>query len=322
MHEYSGQVIESQCDYFTVSAHGEDRAATLEAYGRHLQKEAEAEGNDPSPWRTMGYAGTHCGHIDLGRRDSHSVILRVSGHPAGGCLSTALSAADNVTRLDVAVTWRAEPPDPLLGMNAYSLAELFLREHPRAGVPSQKRDALGGCTTYLNDQRSPYYARIYNKEAERLARNDPELAEHYRACWRYEVECHDARAMAVAEALDAREDTAIFCQQWVWDWFTKRGIPPAFPEAGAVALVEGFHRHTDDETRLRHLARNVAPTVRRLATRGKLPAVREALGLDSSNLLLTELERLKSQPWPTMGTVARVNGREKGDTSDGHGDTS
>lgn len=316
MTHYSGTVIEAQADWLTCSAHGDETSERLEDYARHLLEVEVSKGNHRAPWHSMGYAGQHSGQIDWGRRDGHSVIFRASGQSATDVLDEALSLADHVTRLDLALTWRAEPVDPLLGANAYSLAELFFREHPRAAVPSQKRDALGGCTTYLGDRRSPYYARIYNKEAERLSRQDERTAEHYRACWRYEVEAHDDRAMALATALADHDERSPWIQQWLYEWFTKRGVPPAFPETGADALVPGFHRRTDDETRLRHLARNVAPTVARLRANGQHDRTLRALGLAPEEELLRELQGLTSLPWPTMGRsgprVTRQGGEPNG----------
>jgi hypothetical protein len=179
-----------------------------------------------------------------------------------------------------------------MGANAYSNAFIHWKAHPQAAMPSATLDAAGGYTCYIGDRRSPYYARVYNKEAERESRHDPDLAAHYQGCWRWEVEAHDARAMALAHAVEGFNDRAAFVQQWLYEWFTQRGIPPAFPPSGAVALVPGFHRRTDDDTRLRHLARNVRPTVAKLRARGKAAQVREALGLDPGEAALRQLQSI------------------------------
>lgn len=300
-------------DWLTCTAHGDEASARLEDYGRYLLKEEADKGNDKSPWHSMGYVGLHAGHIDSGRRDGHSTILRISGGPAEGHLSTALSLADHVTRVDLAVTWRAAPADPHIGQNVYTMAELFLAQHPRAGVPSFTGDALGGYTCYIGDRRSPYYARVYNKEAERLSRNDRDLAKHYQACWRYEVEAHDERAMVLATAAADRDDRAAFTQQWLYEWFRSRGIATVFPESGADALVPGFHRRTDDESRLRHLAKNVAPTVARLRRRGRTQEVREALGFDPGADLIRQLGHLLARYDVTLPPSGTENDPPKGE---------
>lgn len=279
MTDYTSGVIESQVDWLTASAHAEASSDRLEEVGAALQLAAEIDGNKRVAWRSMGFVGHHVGQVDVGRRDRRQVIVRLSGQAAADYLPTVLPLADTVTRLDVAVTWRAAPPDLHIGANAYTLADLWWREHPRSALPSQKRDSAGGCTTYLGDRRSPYYARLYNKEAERESRKDRDQAEHYRGCWRYEVESHDSYAGRLAEAVTTAPRQAEWIQQWMWDYWTNHGVPPAFPPSGAVALLPGFHRRTDDERRLTHLTRNVAPTVRELLSRGREADVRRALGL-------------------------------------------
>jgi len=292
MAEHTSGVVEAQVDYLTCSAHSDDGARRLSALAQELLAGAEAAGDKRTGWRSMGYIGDHAGHIDWGRRDERQAILRISGHPAAGELTRALSCADYVSRLDVAVTWRATPPDPHLGANAYSNAEAWYATHPRAAVPSHTTDAKGGYTMYLGDRRSPYFGRVYNKEAERASRQDADLAAHYAGCWRYEVEAHDSRAVALADAICTAEDRPAWVQQWLWDFYSSRGIPPMFPASGAVALLPGFHRRTDDESSLRHLERNVRPTLKRLRAHGRDADLRIALGLDPGEDSLRQLRLL------------------------------
>ena len=292
MTDHSSAVIESQVDWLTCSAHSEDRSRQLSDLADDLLTGAEAAGNHRVGWRSMGYLGYHCGQIDWGRRDERQAILRVTGGSAHTHLRRVLEVSDYVSRLDVAVTWRAAPPDPHIGRNAYSLADLWYRKHPRAMQPSFHGDAAGGYTCYLGDRRSPYYARIYNKEAERASRQDDTLAQHYAGCWRYEVEAHDQRAVALASAVADSGQRADWIQEWLYQFFTTRGITTPFPATGEAVLVAGFHRRSDDQTRLRHLARNVAPTVARLQARGLGREAREALGLEPGEKLLTRLEQL------------------------------
>lgn len=279
MTEYTSGVIESQVDWLTCSAHSDASSDRLIDVGQALALAAELDGNKATAWRSMGFVGQHCGQIDWGRRDRRQAIVRLSGQAAAAYLPAILPLADTVTRLDVAVTWRAVPADPHIGRNAYSLAALWYGEHPRSALPSQTGDAAGGFTCYLGDRRSPYYARLYNKEAERASRDDADQAKHYAGCWRYEVESHDSYAGRLAEAVTTADDPPAFIQEWLYQYWTTHGVPPAFPPSGASALLPGFHRRTDDERRLRHFARNVAPSVRGLVARGREADVRRILGL-------------------------------------------
>lgn len=286
-------VVESQVDYLTCSTHSEKRSLMLDAWGDELIEGQESLGNRRQGWRSMGYVGYHAGDVDWGRRDDRCSILRVSGGRAKDLLTRAATIADNFSRLDVAVTWRAVPADPHLGANAYSLASAHFSAHRRAAEPTNITSPTGGTTCYLGDRRSPYFARIYNKEAERASKNDKKLREWYEGCWRYEVEAHDSRALALATAVADAPDRGAWIQSWLHDWFTERGIPPAFPTSGAQAILPGFHRRTDDESSLRHLERNVRPTLRRLAAHGREDDLRDALEMTPFKALADQLAYLR-----------------------------
>jgi hypothetical protein len=314
MTEHTSSVIEAQVDYLTCSAHSEERSLRLDALADYLIEGQEALGNKRAGWRSMGYVGYHAGDIDWGRRDDRQSILRVSGGRAAELLSRAISVADNFSRLDVAVTWRAVPPDPWLGRNAYSNAEAWYHQHTNAARPMATGDADGGFTCYLGDPRSPYYGRIYNKEAERASQRDKAMRDRYQGCWRYEVEAHDSRALALATAIGDQEDRDSWIQQWSHDFWTKRGIPPMFPPTGAAAILPGFHRRTDDESSLRHLAKNVRPTLKRLKAHGRENDLRDALEMSPFKSLADQLAYLRSV-YPGMLPNVRPDERPtKGDT--------
>lgn len=290
MTDHRGSVIESQVDWITCSAHGEDPARALLDLGQQLAKEEKARGGHTSRWRCMGYEGTHVGRVEYGSRDKASTILRLSGQLAGEEWTDALSVADQVTRLDIAVTWRADPPDPMLGRNAYTLAEMFHSAHPRFSLPSFHGDAVGGYTMYLGKRASDYYLRLYNKEAESIAADDKESAERYRACWRYELEVKGHMAKALADTLADQDDQPLWVQQYIYQWCRAHGVEPAFGEFGPRRLLPGFRRRSDDDSKLQHLRKNVRPTVDRLRQNGREHDLRDALGFDATADLLRQLE--------------------------------
>jgi hypothetical protein len=302
----SGRVIEAQVDWLTVSAHSEERSRKLSDFADDLLTGEVAAGNHKTGWRSMGYEGFHSGHIDWGRRDDRQAILRVSGGPADALLVPALALADNCSRLDLCVTWRAAPPDPHIGANAYSLAFLFHQTHSRSARPEFQGDADGGYTCKVGNRRSPFHGRLYNKEAERASRLDADLAKHYQACWRYEVEAHDARALALATMVAERVERPAAIQQYLYDWWNTHGVPTAFPESGADALELGFHRRSDDETRLRHLERNVRPTIKRLRAHGREDDLRERLGFASGAKEIAELRELLARHRAILDSVGQA----------------
>jgi hypothetical protein len=287
MADSTGSIIESQVDWLTCSAHGEEAAENLYLYAEALGEVEQNRGNRVKPWRMMGYEGKHIGSVEFGRRDSASCLLRLIGQRAADELDTALSVAHDVTRLDIAVTWRAEPPDERLGDNAYTLAEQWYRAHPRSSLPSRFSDAAGGSTVYLGARASENFFRLYNKEQEARHQGDTKGVDRYRACWRYELETKGPLAKNLATLVETRQDRAHFVRDYIVSWVEAHGITAPFVAGQPVALLPGFRRRSDEESRLRHLARNVRPTVDWFREQGKIEAALDALGLSDSYQALT-----------------------------------
>jgi len=275
----SGTVIESQADWLTVAAHGRDAARNLLDLGQYLAVDERNAGNRQKRWRNMGYEGWHVGRVEYGQRDEDATELRLIGDLAEQHIVKALSASDTVTRLDIAVTWRATPPDPHLGANAYSLAEAWHREHPRSALPARHSDADGGYTLNLGKRESAYYLRLYNKHAECIATRDTPGAERYAGCWRYELECKGGSTAQLAELVANAPDRAAYVQRYLYQYCEAHGFAPAFGEDGGRVLLPGFRRRSDTDSNLAHLARNVRPTLDRLRADGYWDRVREVLGL-------------------------------------------
>lgn len=288
----SGVLIESQVDWLTASAHGKERSQRLLDVAHHIAKEEDRQGNQKRRWRLMGYEGYRVGRIAYGRRDDASCLVQLSGDVASSGLTDVLGESDVVTRLDLAATWRATPPDPLLGRNQYALADMFHQSHPRSARPWFVGDSGGGWTTYLGSRESATFLRIYDKGAEALASNDRAGLERYRACWRFELEAKAAMAGALATMVADREDRADYIRGYLVSFLEAHGMSAPFLAGQPVALLPGFRRRSDEESRLKHLARNVRPTVQWLESRGRGQDLREALGIDRLETSLRELEGL------------------------------
>lgn len=278
--DHTAALIESQVDWLTVSAHGSTAAQNMLDLARGLAEGERQKGNRRRSWRLMGYEGHHIGAVEYGQRDQNSTVLRLIGDAAHTYLDVALSVADAVTRCDIAATWRAAPPDPHIGRNAYALAEGFHQAHPKSARPSFTGDADGGYTCYIGHRASDNFFRIYNKEAEAKAQDDREGVERYRSCWRFELEAKATVAAQLAHVVAQREDRADYIRDYLVSWLEAHGVSPPFLAGQPVALLPGFRRRADAESRLRHLSRNVKPTIDWFREEGKLDAARRALGLD------------------------------------------
>lgn len=278
MHDSSGVLIESQVDWLTASAHGKERSQRMLDVAHHVAKEEAAQGNQKRRWRLMGYEGHRVGRIAYGRRDNASCLVQLSGDAAEQSLVDVLRESDVVTRIDLAATWRATPPDPLMGRNQYALAELWHRGHPRSARPWFVGDSDGGFTCYLGSRESATFLRIYDKGAESFAQGDAPGIERYRGCWRFELEAKAAMASALATMVADREDRAEYVRGYLVSFLEAHGMSAPFLASQPVALLPGFRRRSDAESRLKHLARNVRPTVEWLMANGYRDRVREALG--------------------------------------------
>lgn len=279
MAHHTGAVIEAQVDWLTVSAHGEEGAAHMRDLAVWLAKEEEAKGNRPKLWRLMGYEGTHVGAIEYGQRDEASCILRLIGDAASVHLDKAMSVAHDVTRIDLAVTWQGDPPDPMVGRNTYTQAELHYASHPNAARPWFTGDASGGYTCYIGARESANFFRVYNKGAECVAQGDQAGIERYRGCWRYELEAKASMAGALSALVLDASDRADTTTRYVHAWATAHGISPMFLVDAPMALIPGFRRRSDADSRIRHLERNVRPTLEWLREAGELDRALTALGL-------------------------------------------
>lgn len=272
-------VIEAQADYLTASAHGHDAAANLQLWGLLRLHEQDQAGNKRRPFRLRGYEGVGCGAVELGQRDDAATLVRLAGDAAAVHLSDALSLADRVSRVDLAVTVRYRPADPHVGANTYRDAECFHTANPTSALPWRVTDADGGSTTYVGKRGSDNMLRVYNKEAECIASRDAPGAERYRGCWRWELEAKGGLALPLAIAVNERSDRAAYVQAYVHGWAMAHGITPTWEPLGSQELIPGFRRRSDADTRLAHIRRTVSPSVAWLIEAGYEAEVRRALGL-------------------------------------------
>jgi len=274
----TGTVIESQLDWLTCAAHTQEGADRFERYASAWAATTERDVERRTPFRLKGYEGWQRGRVRFGEREG-AAIIQLSGDLAARHFDTLLPLADSISRLDIAVTTRLPTEAPDVGLVSYRQAADWYQAHTRAARPSFHGDADGGYTCYVGDRSSDWFLRVYNKAAE--ARNDPEQADHYARCWRYELECKGASAPVLAAHLGAvgPEDRAADVQSMLHDYATRHGIEPTFERANGAKLIAGFRRRSDRASKLAWLARSVRPAVEWLAESGDARDVFEALGL-------------------------------------------
>ncbi len=274
-------VIESQVDWLTCAVHTGRAADELSHYARMLAHTSEADAERDVPFRLKGYEGWQRGRVRFGAR-SGAALIQLSGDLAARELDTLEPIADSISRVDIACTVRMGQRDNGVGEAAYYWASQWYHDHPNAARPEAHRDADGGYTCYVGKRSSDMFLRIYNKEAE--SADDADLAARYERCWRYELEVKGGTARKLAAALVETEgdQRAADVQAMLHEYVSRHGMEPAFPHSGGRALVKGFRRRSDRESKLAWLDKSVRPAVAWLASTGDPSDIYKALGLNES----------------------------------------
>lgn len=237
-----------------------------------------ADGAETSNFRTHGYEMWLCGAIACGRR-ADGALLKLSGEAAERHLYDLSRFWSNVTRVDLALTLRCAPVWKDIGAIHYAEALAFLAANPTSAQPSHIENARDGDTCYLGKRTSDFYFRCYNKQAECEAERDEKGAQHYAGCWRYELEIKGPNALVQANRYAEVVETGPYVQTLLYDYAVKHGLCPLFGPEGPQALVSGFRRRSDRESKLRWLAHSVRPTLEWLSTNTDRATIMATLGL-------------------------------------------
>lgn len=212
-----------------------------------------------------------CGHVSAGLREE-GALVRLSSEAAQKHWRTVVLRAANVSRLDLQVTVRPDPPDPKLGAAVLRSALRWVKGREHAPKVAFHGGPAGIETVYLGSRSSETFGRVYSKEAE--SGDDA-----WRDCWRYEVETKGDLAVRVARLLAHDDHAARSIELFVFDHFNNRGIRPRFERPNGDVRVAISRAKSDDETRLKWLRESVAPVVSRLSDNGHGDEACAALGV-------------------------------------------
>lgn len=271
-------VLESQVDWLTAGTHHERNTDLLAAHAVAWIAAEQFGGNTVHPWHLMGFVGSRCGRVRWGTR-GRGGLLQLSGDLAKLRWYDADRLADTMSRVDLAVTIRSEPPRTSLGLEAYGTAREAYQMKNMYSTPRLVTDAAGGTTVYVGDRSSDIFLRLYNKEQESLARKDFLEAEHYHGCWRYEVEYKGERANAARATLQKAQLQPDAVADLVYHEFQAHHIWPEFGAITPRSLIGGFRRRSDNDRRLAWFKTAVAPAVKALLDSGRRLELEDALGL-------------------------------------------
>src|SRR3972149_9442592 len=276
--------VTSSVDYLTITVSNSDKSVLLMQEAQRLKVDLEECGWKVRKWGMQGYGGYSIAGLRWGMR-TDGCIMMLSGQDAAINWVPALALAQNVTRLDLAVTVALAGPITDVAKRAYAL--MLTDPH---GCPSKKRkdsyveNSAGGQTVYIGSRASDQFGRLYDKgcESAKDACAPPGLL------WRYEVEfkAYRAKKLAYQMGITARQALPSVSEEiakLVHTWFLARGIRPLYTTQDHLGeWVLGMEaRVTDDDCSLNWLTLQVRPTVDRLQARGRSEGGFKALGITS-----------------------------------------
>jgi Replication initiation factor len=266
-------VLQTGVDWITATMPADGREWPLLLAADAILAQEERDGHELERARWQGYDLKCCGGAWAGARED-SALVRLSGECAGQHWYQLVRHAKKITRLDLAVTVRPDPPDPRLG--AWHLGQVMRWRKDRAqpfkvnyhGSPE------GIQTVYLGSRTSTTYGRIYDKFAE--SEDD-----RWRDSWRYEVECKDVVATTLGRVLLGDVDRESAMRVYVHDWFRKHGVTARFPRPGGDVHAPSTRAQADDDRTLRWWDDQVAAVYARLAPKVGTRRMLSALGAGS-----------------------------------------
>lgn len=277
-------LLEENIDWVTATASSGSAASSLACMAERIVRDRMDDGHERGPWAQYGYTGECIDGLSWGRRRD-GTILRVSGFTAAVEGWNVIERAENVSRLDIQCTVRAEPP---MGGVAYKAHNDLLAAGTRGRKGAEcsfVTNSRGGSTAYLGRRSSDKYFRLYDKERE------SEL-EHYAGCWRYELEVKNEPALVLARYLAASPNRASSIRNTLHQYCTDRGIVPIFDPGHDGLCLTAPRPITDYERTCRWLGEQVRSSAQEVVYREGIPTLLRLLEVDQTE-----------RNWKTKGPV-------------------
>lgn len=267
-------------DWLTVTFGKEFIEGDPDEYSRAVLKMLWVQATDgvvsqPERDERMGYRGWRRPGLYVGTRYD-GLMVQASGAMANEVVDL-IDRNGRCTRVDLAVT--ANFPDD--GRILRSLYPAIQLTNGAKGVvyvePKLTMDEKGGDKLTMGSRESERYIRFYDKTREA---KDERYAEGN--WYRFELELKDRLADMAFDMLTNGRDKYITASTLMQQEFQRRGVPVRFTttyNSPALRLLrEDIER--DENARLRWLAKQVRPTVRKLIRQGITQhEIAETLGL-------------------------------------------
>lgn len=267
---YACQTFNASVDWLTCTGSTPSAESTLWALGDRLLDRSELEGEKPSRWHSNGYSGWTGPGVAFGKRPD-GVVLRLSGAQAAKQWFEATSACENLSRLDMTVDTKFDPPVTEVARDIYGSVGHRPSRNGRPPKTTLWMGSDGGQTVYIGARVSENFGRVYDKGIESETAPAGEW-------WRWEVEAKGDTALSAGKALLLAEDPMRSLHSHVASWFAQR-CGYVFPDVSMRCFYKECQQPSTNEKRLSWLATSVRPSIGKLVEAGLLKEVLAALGL-------------------------------------------
>ena len=264
-------VFESQPDWLTAASHGEASSRALLRVAERLHALEAEQGNRVKPFSSQGYLGSQCARVRLGVC-ARGTMVQLSGDLAALAWDQVYPVAEDVTRVDFAVTARVAPNVDDVALRHEAEYQVWKPKGRKKAECEYQRWGKGGSKFVIGVRTSDYYLRVYDKERE-------SQQERYAGAWRYELECKAGTATRLALAYADTVDRAAFCHGLVHDYCSDHGLTPVFQPGSDRVLTPGLRRRSDATSRLAWYGGSVAPSLVLMRSWGYGDLALERLGL-------------------------------------------
>ena len=263
-------IMECGVDWLTATCEPSEGQTRFNEKAYSLLHNQHGLGEDMKPWSMSGFEGLRSGGVGFAKREGTSMV-RLSGHMAFAHWRKFGELATNVSRIDLQVTIRGVSDPPALVLQHHKEALDHVAQWAKPPTVDLRLSNRSSPTLYLGRRVSDRFGRVYDKGNE-------SGETHYQGCVRYEWQFNGKSGWQMSRTIlrSGREPVEVI--PFVAGQCLRRGLSPTFTTSAGCLLTSPRKRGTDDD-RLEWLARQVAPAVQELISRGKLTSVIMALRL-------------------------------------------
>jgi hypothetical protein len=276
-------LLDAGVDWLTCSKSGGLAGSAFDDLARGMIRMGAEDSGAAQLSTWNGYAGLRVSGGFYGTSGDNAVVTLSGPHPVV-LVKQLITAADNVSRIDLQLTVEHEPADPMLGrINYRLLANNEGRSGPKP-IVTVIHNSRGSHTNAVGSRLSDAYGRNYDKGIESGTRPSG-------TCWRYEVEFKRGMAKKIAEQIALSDKVPSIAASVVNRWWETRGVRPVGRDVSVCLVDMQFPRRIKPDY-IGYLRRNVQKAVSRAIRLHGLEPVLEALGLTEH--IREEVERRAS----------------------------